>query len=357
MNVIQPRAFNPRKTLFVASLIILYGIYTYTRDTPGPRNPVSHGATMGTTYTVKIIDSPLGETALKKLRREIDSVLQEINRQMSTYLPDSEISRFNRSTSTTPFNVSTPLADVVKFSLEISKASEGAFDPTLNPLIKAWGFGDEPYRRAPDDDALRVAKQATGYRYIHVNPENQLIKKHPDLQLNLNAVAKGYAVDKVAEVIQSKSITNLFVEIGGEVIVQGHNLEGTPWRIGIERPLRSTPGQRPYGIVHLSSGALATSGDYHQYCHVTENRYQAHVLDPRTRRPLQHDLASVSVMAKTCKEADALATALFVMGPEQGLEWVENHPDTEALFLIRRDDGTFSEIKSSGFNLSEIETK
>ncbi len=350
MKVIQPREFNPRKTLLVASVLIAFGLYTYTRDAPGPRHVQWNGSTMGTHYAIRMVDSPLTRKQLRDLRLRIEEWFEAANDQMSTYRPASEISVFNRSESVEPHPVSPELAAVVQSALELADRTGGAFDPTLDPLINLWGFGHEYGRLSrPDEEEIREMLNQIGYRHLSAPDAAHIRKSRADLHLNLNAIAKGYAVDRAAAIIRKAGITNLYVEIGGDLVVYGVNREGQPWRIGIDWPdPELDPGEQLHGIAHLTDVAMATSGDYRRFVRDAQGSY-SHIIDPRTGYPIDHALASVTVIAPTCMEADALATALFVMGSAEGLAWVERQPGVEAFFIDRAEDGSFTPLFSSGF--------
>jgi thiamine biosynthesis lipoprotein len=270
---------------------------------------------------------------------------------MSHYQPDSELSRFNRAESTNPLAVSAGFARVVRFALELHERSGGVFDPTLGPLIDLWGFGAPgPVKEVPSGEDIAEALTLVGARHLSITSDGRLRKDIPGLHLNLSAVAKGSGVDEAARVIREHGFSNVFVEIGGEVVTFGHNAEGQPWRIGVDAPRPDAlPGEELETILHLSGLAVATSGDYRNYFVDRQGTRYAHILDPRTGRPIQHNLASVSVVAPDCMTADGLATALFVMGVEEGMKWLETWPGIGALFIVREADGRFVCRPSPGF--------
>lgn len=306
---------------------------------------------MGTHYDIKIAHSPLTQVEARRLHQEVETYLRDMNRKMSTYLEDSEISRFNQSRSTEPFPVSPEFAYVTRSAIEWADRTGGAFDPTLDPLIHLWGFGYRtPEAPSPSEAELAAALARIGYGYIQVPDDVHIRKLRPDIELNLNAIAKGYAVDGVQQILLRAGAVNHYIEIGGDVAVSGGNREGDPWRIGIEYPdPDAAAGERLHGIAHLSSGALAGSGDYRQFRTDADGRVLSHILDPRNGHPVQHELASVNVWATSCMDADAIATALIVMGLEEGLRWVEAQPDAEAVFFTRRSNGRFEPAYSPGF--------
>lgn len=304
----------------------------------GPDHELSQfsGPTMGTTYSVKITELP--ETvALDELQREIESVLEEVNRGMSTYRADSQISFINRKESEEPVMLMPEVYTVLQEAVQVSKMTRGAFDITVAPLVDLWGFG--PQQRPdeiPSDEEIARALERTGMDKIELSGRPPALRKiDPWVTLDLSGVAKGYAVDRVAETLDNHRIGNYLVEIGGELRGRGVNAEGRPWRIAIEKP--DPGGRQALRVIEPGKWALATSGDYRNYFEKDGVRY-SHTIDPRTGRPVTHDLVSVTVAAPTCMRADALATALMVLGPDEGesLARLMNRP---AFFVIKTDDG------------------
>lgn len=330
------------------ALVLLLGVGGWWRS-QHIEHPARWGETMGTSYSIRI-SGKVKRKQLQQLTRQIDAALEEVNRQMSTWDPESEISQFNHSTSTVPITVSKDFVTVVARALEYSKTTDGAFDPTLQPLLNLWGFGSESTEQdiIPSDDKILAARASTGWEKVSVSQPDRLCKLLPDLSLSLAAIAKGYGVDAIARILEDNGFENWFVEVGGEVAVQGHNPEGVPWKIGIQYPGINPMDERLQGILHITNGAVATSGDYRNYKKVNGEIY-SHILDPRTGRTVLSDTASVTVYAPGCTDADAMATSLFVMGADEGLEWIEKRPDAEAMFLIRAESGEIIERFSYGF--------
>ncbi len=305
------------------------------------------GATMGTTYTVKF---PVSKDAAKtydkeSLRAAIDALLEEVNHRMSTYDPDSELSRFNRYTNTDWFPVSDDLARVVEASLIYSRSSGGAFDITVGPLVNLWGFGPTKVERGvPEVKEIIDTLRRVGYTGVSVKYDPGALKKaDPSLYLDLSAIAKGFGVDMVSKYLESQGIYDYMVEIGGEVRADGKNHLGEPWRIGISTP---GGGYEIQKVVNVSHAALATSGDYRNYYELDGKRY-SHTIDARTGRPVTHGLASVTVIAEDCMEADAWATTLMVLGPDEGLELAVR--SGLAAFFIVKDGADFVEQMTPGF--------
>ena len=297
------------------------------------------GRTMGTIYNVKY--HPAQNTPpLKSLQSDVEVLLAEINHTMSTYDPESELSRFNRLRTTDWVPASDSLLAVIKTALEIGAQSEGAFDITVGPLVNLWGFGPEVHPdRIPRDGDITAARARGGLDKIALSETRQAIRKHrPDVFLDLSGIAKGYGVDRVAEFMTAHGIQHYMVEIGGEIRVRGFKEHETPWRIAIEKPLS---GERSvHTMLVLSDIALATSGNYRNFFEVAERRY-SHTIDPATGWPVDNHLMSVTVLADTSMRADAWATAFQVLGPERGMAIAERL-SLPVLFVIER-DGQFEE--------------
>lgn len=283
-----------------------------------PQELAISGPTMGTTYSIKIASAPADIDA-HALRIATDQVLDRIDRSMSGYRPDSEISRFNAATSTDWFEVSSDLAIVVDHALQVSRESGGALDITVGPLVAAWGFGapGEPID-LPDEAQLAELRAQTGYQKLEARLQPPALRKSDArVQVDLNAIAPGYAVDLIAERLQSMHLSDFMIELGGEVRAQGRNARGEAWRIAVERPSDAEP--EPYAIVKLDNASVTTSGEYRHYFDRDGRRY-SHTIDPRSGRPVEHSLASVVVVGSTAMEVDAWATALNVLGTQAGRE-------------------------------------
>ncbi len=305
------------------------------------------GSTMGTTYSVKIVSSdPSLSPNIELLKSRVDSILIEVNRQMSTYIQSSEITRFNTSHSLDWQPVSFDLAYVIDKTRTIGLASDGALDLTIGPLVNLWGFGpDQKPLEIPSELEINTARESTGLDKIEVRLESPAIKKTVKaLSCDLSATAKGFGVDKVAQFLESLDYNNFLVEIGGEVNVKGKNHLNLSWKIGIADP--DTPGSIEK-VVSLENMAMATSGDYWNYFEENGIRY-SHTIDPITGRPITHKLASVTVIDSTCLTADGYATAIDVMGPEKGLEFAIKMK--LPVYLIVRDKKGFSTRSTKYFD-------
>ena len=302
-----------------------------------------YGPTMGTTYNVKYLpqkDAPSRE----QFQREIDRLLEEVNDQMSTYRKDSELSRFNQSRSSDSFTVSSQTATVVKEAIRLNALTMGALDVTVGPLVNLWGFGPEARPEVvPSDAELAERKAMTGIEHLKVEG-NSLQKDLPNLYVDLSTIAKGWGVDVVADYIQSRGIKNYMVEVGGEIRLKGHNREGIPWRIAIEKP--DVNQRAVQEIIEPGNMAMATSGDYRNYFEREGIRY-SHIIDPRTGRPIHNKVVSVTVLDKSCMTADGLATGLMVLGEERGMQVAEKE-NIPVLMIVKTDDG-FKEFTSSAY--------
>ncbi len=313
---------------------------------PKKQTTTLSGSTMGTTYQIKIIDLNKEVTA-EQLHNDIKATLEDVNNNLSNWRKDSEITKFNISAETTPQTISKDFTTVMAESYRIHQLTNGRFDVTLAPLIKLWGFGPKNQKgRLPPDTAITEALTKVGMTKLLKFEENAstLQKLKPDVSINLSAIAKGYGVDRVAQIIEKHGAKNYLVEIGGDLYSKGMNAKGKPWVIGIEKP--DYKGRTVQAIVKVSNKGTATSGDYRNYVEKDGKRY-SHIIDPVTGRPITHNLASVTVLSDNGMRADGLATALFVLGDKEGLKLAEDHK-IAAFFIIRK-DGKFIEKSSSAY--------
>jgi len=307
----------------------------------GSSPPIAlRGVTMGTTYSIKCWRAA-GKLEAKPLQQAVDVLLKKINRQMSTYLPDSELSRFNRAPAGDWFPVSPETAFVVAQAKKFHKLTDGASDVTVGPLVRLWHFGpksgeNQTEVQEPTQAALRAALQRVGCEYLQVRSDPPALKKTRDgLEVDLSSIAKGYAVDAVTELLAGRGIPHSMVEIGGEVRAAGTRPDGKPWRIGVESPQVET--RTVQRVVPLRDSALATSGDYRIFHRAGGGAY-CHIINPRSGEPLPYRGVAATVLADTCLAADAMATALLVMGSEKGYDWCVQH-EVAALFLARGEQG------------------
>ena len=300
--------------LTLASLLFLVLISCQPPE-PSPSSSRFSGATMGTRYTVEVVLDEVSSRRFVELKGVVEAALADVNAKMSNYEEDSEVSELNRWPDAEPFEVSSDTLEVLLHAIEISATTGGAFDITVAPLVSAWGFG--PAGRPTEQPTvaeIERLRELTGWERLQVDRATSTVTKaHADLTIDLSAIAKGFAVDRVADSLDAEGVESYMVEVGGEVRTRGLNLQGESWRIGIERPI---PNEQAIDlIVPLSDLAMATSGDYRNYYEV-EGQRLSHTIDPRTGHPITHNVASVSVIAPLCVRADAYATGLLVLGPE-----------------------------------------
>ncbi|CQJ58636.1 FAD:protein FMN transferase [Yersinia rohdei] len=311
----------------------------------GPEQINLEGKTMGTSYSIKYVSNSSAPDS-EKLQQEIDRELELVNDQMSTYRPNSELSRFNQSrVVNTPFPVSVATAKVVREAIRLNRLTDGALDVTVGPLVNLWGFGPEGRPTSvPTDADIAKRQQWVGIDKLAVE-KGSLIKRIPDLYVDLSSIAKGFGVDVIAEYLESQHIDNYMVDIGGEVRTRGNNGENKPWRIAIEKPVAGAE-QSAQEIIEPGRMAIATSGDYRNYFEQDGVRY-SHTIDPATGRPINHRLVSITVLDPSCMTADGLSTGLGVLGPERGMA-LANLLDIPVFMIVKTDEG-FEERYSESF--------
>ncbi|MFW5637387.1 MAG: FAD:protein FMN transferase [Thermodesulfobacteriota bacterium] len=313
---------------------------------------VIQGRTMGTIFQVKVITD--GDTDPAELDAAINRRLVEINRSMSTYIEDSEISRFNQwADPTKKFPISEDFLQVMTVARRLHELTDGAWDGTIDPLVNLWGFGRVfKERGVPPKEQIETLLPTVGFDMIEISEEGYLVKKNPAVSLDLGSIAKGYGVDVVAREIEAAGYTDYLVEIGGEVYAAGRRADGERWRIGINKPQKTAAYNEVYKVSELENRAFATSGDYRNFFEVDGKRY-SHVLDPRTGWAVANGVVSVSILADSCTFADGLATAVMVMGHEKGLELVNRLEKVEGLIVVADGDGGLRDYYSQGFAVVE----
>lgn len=324
------------------TLIFLAGCL-FDKDTPEVLR--FSGETMGTTYNITVIDAP-EELDAEDLEAAITQTLEAVNASMSNWDPQSEVSSFNSAAASNPVPISEDFASVMAIANEIHDASDGRFDVTLAPLIELWGFGTRtPEDAVPPPDDISEALDLVGQREVLSLNGTEMTKSVAGASVNLSAIAKGFGVDAVARTLSDAGISRYLVEIGGDLVTRGVNAEGNPWAIGIERPDASDRVVEL--IVPISGYGLATSGDYRNYFEVEGARY-SHILDPTTGRPVTHHTTSVTVLAPNATMADGWATALLVVGAEEGVALAEEQE--LAVLFITREDGAFVTSATRAFS-------
>jgi thiamine biosynthesis lipoprotein len=316
---------------------------------PAPAVASLTGPTMGTTYHIKYWGE--GADSPPKVKGAIDRLLAEFDRQMSTYRDDSELSQFNKSPAGEWFPVSRDTARVVEESLRYFKETEGVLDVTVPPLLRLWNFGGDAKQgeapSPPSEEQITKAQELIGSQRLHVRLDTPALKKEADgVEVDLSSIAPGYAVDLIIERLQALGFDNAMVEIGGEVRAVGARPDGRPWRIGVEK-VDATDGTLAR-VVPLDNLALSTAGDYRNY-RTADGRRFTHIIDPRSGEALPYRGASVTVIAATCTEADALDTPLLIMGPGAGYQWCVKR-NVAAFFQVRNDDGKVTERATPRFD-------
>lgn len=306
------------------------------------------GKTMGTTYHIKIASTYFKN--ITEIEKKIDNRLKEINRSMSTYIKDSEISIFNATVRPgKKFLVSEDFWYVINVAARLYKMTDGAWDGTLKPLVDLWGFGRPGITgKVPLEKEIKKLLAEIGFRQIDISETRYIKKRKSPVTLDFASIAKGYAVDQIAVLIAENGFRDFLVEIGGEVFASGVKKSGMPWKVGINRPRKGASSDTVYKAISLRDKALATSGDYRNFFDKNGRRY-SHILNPVTGYPVNNGMVSVSIVAKSCTFADGLATAVMVMGHEKGLALVNRLDNVECLIVRKNEQGKLLDYYSKGF--------
>jgi thiamine biosynthesis lipoprotein len=283
----------------------------------------------GTYYAITYYDA-----AGRNFQPQIDSFFVEFDKSASVYLPESIISRFNNNDST--IMADEAFTAVFNKASEVSEITGGAFDITTMPLTNAWGFGfTDPGKL--DRNTVDSLLPLVGYKNIAL-ADGKLIKSNPAITIDFNAIAQGYSADLIGKMLQKEGIENYLIDVGGEVLARGGKPDGSPWRVGIEKPSSNPTARDIDAVVLLKNKALASSGNYRRFFMKDGIRY-SHTIDPKTGYPVTHSLLSVSVLAEDCMTADAYATAFMVMGLEKSKEFLSLHPELDAHFIFSNERG------------------
>jgi thiamine biosynthesis lipoprotein len=303
------------------------------------------GRAMGTSWHVTYLPAARGEPAPATVQEAIEAALERVNGAMSTYREDSEISAVNRLPAGAAVTVSEDFARVLDAGLAIGRASDGAYDVTVGPLVRLWGFGPGGgIEEIPAADSIAAMRMAVGQQQLEWDAGQRRLRKPVARELDFSSIAKGYAVDLVVDALAQLQLSDYLVEVGGEMRVSGHSPRGDAWRVAIELP---DPGRRAVQrTISLSRGAVATSGDYRNFFELGGERY-SHSIDPRTGYPVRHDLVSVTVIHDSAMWADGWATALTVLGMPAALQVAE--AQGLAVYLLQRDGEGFASSHSAAF--------
>ena len=336
-----------RKRILPLLLILVILIYWYIKK-PQPL-VVIEGVTFGTiAYHIKYKDEEQ-----RNFQESIDSVLLLFNNSLSHYIPESELSRFNKSSEPQAYE-SPFMLPVLEESRKIYLASEGAYNPAIMPIVNAWGLG--PEEEAEIDSALIDSLLAfTDFKLVQFDYQ-QIWKTDPRLQLDFSAIAKGYGVDVIAHFLEAKGIADYFVEIGGELVCRGVNAKDKPWLIGVIDPGSDLLNQSFIATVEISDRAMATSANNFNYRIIDDVKY-SHTIDPDTGYPVTRSILSATIFSEECMTADALATACMVMGVEKSITMIENMKDVEALLVYSNVNGEIETYISTAIKPSVKLTK
>lgn len=337
MNTVSRR----QSLLLFSVAFLVVGFLLFNRQADSALIHEFGGGTMGTRYSVKLVDLPDG-TSLEQVSFEAARILQRVDRdQMSTYAPDSELSRLNAAPVGQDIPLSPEMSEVLALALELNRLTDGAFDVTVGPLVNRWGFGPEDRRedRIPTQAEIDALLARVGSRHLLLDSTRRSLRKTADVYVDLSGIAKGYAVDKVADYLDSIGVTSYFIEVGGELRIRGYKPGNQSWVPAIEKPVDTAPQVHNIFYARGEPIAVAGSGDYRNYFEADGVHY-SHEIDPGTGKPITHDLAGVYVIDSTAARADALATAFMVMGAERGFALAEDLG--LAVYFVTRDDANDS---------------
>ncbi len=319
--------------ILLISLFACNSVSEKTKETTneGATEVVIKGEAQGTTYTIKY----LAEDYEEGLKEKFDSILKAIDLSMSTYVPTSNISRLNEGDT---IELDDMFLSIYQLSSNINKETNGAFDPTIGPLIKAWGF-DYSNPQRMDTSLVDSLLKSCGFKQFALEG-NRMYTNNKMARINFNAVAQGYSVDVMKLLLEKRNIQNYYIELGGELIVKGKNKFGDWWIIGIDRPDGTNLERNLAQRISLENSAMATSGNYRKFYEVDGKRY-SHTLNPKTGYPAENSLLSATVITNDCGTADALATAFMVMGKEKSIHYLKNHTKTKAYLISSSVNGEF----------------
>lgn len=331
---------------FLVPAALLFTAITSFRKTEIQKIQLT-GNAQGTTYQVTYYaaDSLL-------TRKQVDSLFAVMDSSMSLYKPGSLINRFNQSP--VGIDIDAHLGKVVSRSLSISRETDGLFDITVQPLVKAWGFGNKNVTRYPNRRKVRSLLKCVGIDNISLSG-SFLNKTKPCITIDVNGIAQGYTVDLIADFLENHAAQNYIVEVGGEIRVKGKKPDGSLMKVGIEAPgnYENEPSVIQK-IIALQNGAITTSGNYRKF-HESKGKKFSHTIHPKTGYPIQNELVSVTVIAPTAMDADGYDNVLMALGLEKAMEFVEQKKDLAAYFIFKNPDGTISDSASNRFKQYFVE--
>lgn len=331
-----------QRLVIALSILVLAGCFP-NNNASSLQEVLVQGHTMGTTYNIKVVvDGKSFDSAALKV--EVDKLLGQVNASMSTYQSDSELSLINASQNKEGIELSPQLAQVLSEAIRLGEISQGKLDVTVGPLVNLWGFGPQyKVEQTPTNEELKLARTRIGLDKIELT-NGVLTKLHSEVYIDLSTIAKGYGVDVVAELLESKGINRYLVEIGGEMRLKGFKANGTLWHVAIEKP--QVTERAVHQVLVPQDNAVATSGDYRNYFEKGGQRF-SHIIDPHTGKPINHKLVSVTVIHPSAMTADGLSTMLMVMGEEEGLAFAE--ANEIAAYFIRKTENGFVEQSTVKF--------
>ena len=327
--------------LIIFIIILLWFLIFFITSSVEEKKVIFSGSTMGTSYEVKIISSSILNHHIETIEAGIDSILFVINNSMSTYISNSEISRFNKNKTKDKIAVSDNFYYVLEKSIEYNNLTDATFDPTIKPLLTLWGFRGKEILNKPDPSMLDDVLEYIGSDKLLLYPDNHIQKLHPMVSLDFGAIAKGYAVDQISNYLEDLGYKEHSVEIGGDMICKGGD-----WSIGVAYPEFNS--DEVYERIKLNNYAVATSGTYNQFIQIDDFEY-SHIFDPRSGEPSKNNIVSVTVISSYCIYSDALATSLKVLGKDKGLDLIDSLEDVECMFIIKEDE-EFKEYLSNNFS-------
>jgi len=309
------------------------------------------GPTMGSTYSIKYVRTQ-GLPAPKAVQAEVEKILAEVDKQMSTYRSDSDIERFNQMPAPGCQTLPAPVLELVRVGEQLSRESDGSYDLTVEPLMNLWGFGPQARdEKVPSPEALAEVRQRVGYQHLRIDGDQ--LCKDAAVEVDFNSIAAGYAVDTLATRLEALGIHDYLVEATGELKAAGHKLDGAPWKIALEEPRDDQ--QVVERILSVDGYGVSTSGDYRNYF-LQDGRRYSHTFDARSGEPVSHALASVTVINPSALMADGLSTLLLILGPERGWDYAEKHA-ISAFFVVRTDNGFVTRTSSAFDRVSRGKTE
>jgi len=329
------------------NILILFSILLFSCGTE-PKNEVlvsNYGYTQGTTYSIRYMSADAADYQIA-----IDSVLNAVDLSMSTYMAESLISKMNRNESMLTDSL---FLRVFETAMIIANETDGAFDPTIAPVVNYWGFGFEEIPNK-DERVLESLMHSVGYEKLSIK-DSLVVKSDSNTQIDFNAIAQGFTVDLVGEHLQKLGINNYMIEIGGELKCSGLNADGELWRIGIDKPSENIQKDRFQAIIEVTDKSVASSGNYRKFKVDEETGLKyAHTINPKTGRPVQTNLLGVTIVTESCMRADAIATACMVMGLEDSKLYLTNHPEIDALFIYSGSKGEWLQYQTEGFEKMSV---